>query len=571
MAAETIKEFLVSLGWKVDESSQRRFMSAVTGAIEPVAKLTSTATGAVAAIETMVATTAKSMNDLYYSAQRTGVAAQSLSNLGYAAQQVGMSFKDGTDLASAFSNAFQINPGNVELFKQLGGSVQYLNGVLGPTDKGMESVVRRLASMPRYEAIQFLSQFGISAQQAANILNNPEGFIAAMHQARDIAEALGSPVDDATKKGQSFSREWARFGDILSTTWDNVFNKIEPASESLLHVLDDNLLEFGKWSHELNDTPAIVTTVVAAIAGSLGTFGAISGAVGAAAKGTSILGGALRGLVGGFTSVFTAGTSFLGMMARIASNPVFAFLSTLLYSTDTQTGIDGTTHETQAGKDYADKNSVESPHHFGWGDITTQGTWNWIRRKMGMKPTSPTAGETGAAPTALSPTGNTDYLRIFQALEGSRADQTSSKGAVGRNQLMPATAKAIAKKYGMAYSDSMLFDPAYNDKIATLLQSELAGRYHGDLDAMAVDYNAGPNAEKLWAASGRNDAVLPAETQKYLGHLHNLEASGAITQTNNTTINVNGTANASDTARHVQDAQQSVNANNARNLSSGVR
>jgi Transglycosylase SLT domain len=562
--AETIKEYLVSLGWKVDEASQRRFMSAVSGAIEPVAKLTATATGAVTAIETMVATTAKSMNDLYYSALRTGVAAQTLQDIAFAAQQVGSSAKDGTSLVEAFSNAFQINPGSVQLFKDLGGSVESLNGRLAPTEQGLASVVRRLAAMPRYEAIQYLQDFGISLGQAVNILNNPEGFIAAMQQARDIATQLGTNMQEATAKGRSFSNEWARFGYIVGDVWTNVFNKIEPVSEKILKVVDDNALEFGKFSHELGDVPAVIATVLASLQGVVTTLGVVGGAIGGFSGGPiGMLKGAISGLAESFAAIPRIAASVLGVLSRFASNPIIAFLMAM-HPTSTQTGIGGGTHETEAGKAYAEQNSVPSPPHSTW---STRGTWNKIRGWFGLGPTS-------AAPARTPPGPSTDgsgYLGIFQALEGSGPGDVSKAGAIGRNQLMPATAAAIAKQHGLPFSAAMLFDPAYNDKIAMFLESDLAKQYHNDLDAMAVAYNAGTGTEAAWERSGRNDAVLPAETQKYLAHLHELQRSGAINQSITANINVNGTASAADTAHLVQDAQKSVNADAMRNLQGAVQ
>lgn len=126
-----------------------------------------------------------------------------------------------------------------------------------------------------------------------------------------------------------------------------------------------------------------------------------------------------------------------------------------------------------------------------------------------------------------------DVFSLFQRLENSGPGAVSKKGAIGRNQIMPGT----ARQYG--FDPSRLGDPAYNDMVARAIEANLAARYHGDLEAMAVAYNAGPGRADRWIASGRNDAVLSAETRSYLARERaiagpNVNIGTVVVQTNAT-------------------------------------
>lgn len=119
------------------------------------------------------------------------------------------------------------------------------------------------------------------------------------------------------------------------------------------------------------------------------------------------------------------------------------------------------------------------------------------------------------------------YLAFFQHLEGGKPDSQTPTGkpndpfAYGANQITLAT----AQRYDPTATPAKLLTPAYNDKMANTIQADLAKRYNGDLDAMAVAYNAGPGVADKWIASGRNNSTLPQQTQNYLTRAHGLVGS----------------------------------------------
>ncbi|MCT7375994.1 lytic transglycosylase domain-containing protein [Chelativorans salis] len=75
----------------------------------------------------------------------------------------------------------------------------------------------------------------------------------------------------------------------------------------------------------------------------------------------------------------------------------------------------------------------------------------------------------------------------------------SSAGARGLLQLMPGTAKAMARKAGLAYSAPRLTtDAGYNTTLGSAYLSEQLGRFDGSYILTFVGYNAGPRRAQEW-------------------------------------------------------------------------
>jgi hypothetical protein len=103
-----------------------------------------------------------------------------------------------------------------------------------------------------------------------------------------------------------------------------------------------------------------------------------------------------------------------------------------------------------------------------------------------------------------------ELLGTVRGLEASGDSAVSPKGAIGRYQIMPKT----AEQYGIDVS--RLTDPAYAKQAATKILTDLSRRYHGEEPAILIAYNAGPKRADEWLAAGRDNSMLPYETQKYL-------------------------------------------------------
>jgi soluble lytic murein transglycosylase len=108
-------------------------------------------------------------------------------------------------------------------------------------------------------------------------------------------------------------------------------------------------------------------------------------------------------------------------------------------------------------------------------------------------------------------------------------DAGSKVGAQGLMQLMPGTARLVARQYRVPYAQSKLKgDPAYNVKLGAAHLADLVSNYNGSYVLTLVAYNAGPRRAREWVEqfgdlrSGQVDPVdwvenIPfQETRQYV-------------------------------------------------------
>lgn len=75
----------------------------------------------------------------------------------------------------------------------------------------------------------------------------------------------------------------------------------------------------------------------------------------------------------------------------------------------------------------------------------------------------------------------------------------SSAGALGLMQVMPATARLVARQINVRYSrDKLTGDPDYNLRIGRAYLAQLLESYDGSLPMALAAYNAGPYRIKKW-------------------------------------------------------------------------
>jgi soluble lytic murein transglycosylase len=82
---------------------------------------------------------------------------------------------------------------------------------------------------------------------------------------------------------------------------------------------------------------------------------------------------------------------------------------------------------------------------------------------------------------------------------GFMADAKSGAGAMGLMQLMPATAKETAKRFGIALSSpQMAYRPEINIQLGAAYLSQIYGQFNGNRVLASAAYNAGPGRVRQW-------------------------------------------------------------------------
>ncbi len=112
------------------------------------------------------------------------------------------------------------------------------------------------------------------------------------------------------------------------------------------------------------------------------------------------------------------------------------------------------------------------------------------------------------------------------------ADAQSPVGALGLMQLMPATAKQVARQERMKWrGTAMLYEPAHNIRLGTRYLADMRKRFDGHIALATAAYNAGPHNVGKWQPA----RTLPADiwieavpfsaTHNYLRHVLEFKAT----------------------------------------------
>lgn len=118
---------------------------------------------------------------------------------------------------------------------------------------------------------------------------------------------------------------------------------------------------------------------------------------------------------------------------------------------------------------------------------------------------------------------------VINVESGFRPTARSTAGAIGLMQVLPTTAKAVARHLGIPgkMSESALQDPVTNIRVGTAYLAELLARYHDDERLALAAYNAGISNADRWVLGwnpgmGNSDVVklidFP-ETVNYVGEV----------------------------------------------------
>lgn len=115
--------------------------------------------------------------------------------------------------------------------------------------------------------------------------------------------------------------------------------------------------------------------------------------------------------------------------------------------------------------------------------------------------TLPERGFPVREPPESSPVEAALVLGIIRQESGFDARIKSGVGARGMMQLMPSTAKILAKRAHVRYRDSMLDDADYNMRLGSSYLGGLVSEFDGSYIMAAAAYNAGPNRPASWMAA----------------------------------------------------------------------
>lgn len=231
-----IREFLVALGFKVDEKGLKNFTEGVEGATKGVTRLITTISGAALTLGAGVSAFASKLERLYFVSQRTGAAATSLRAFDFAARNLGVSTEAAFGTIENLARFLRNNPAGESYLGTLGVQTRKANGELRDTVDIMSDLGGALAKMPTYRAAQYANIFGIDENLMLAMRNGD--FEKFLKQYREMSATTG--LDKAADDSHQFMVRLREIG----TTFENLGIRIEGV---MLQKIGPQLDHFQKW------------------------------------------------------------------------------------------------------------------------------------------------------------------------------------------------------------------------------------------------------------------------------------------------------------------------------------
>ncbi|ECG7570319.1 lytic transglycosylase [Salmonella enterica] len=264
MNAETIKDFLVSLGFGIDEAGYEKFESVLTGVTANAIKTGLAVEGAALSVVAFTAKIASGLDNLYWASQRTGATVQGIQSIGYAVSQVGGSVDAARSSLESLSRFVRNNPGAEGFLNRLGVQTRDASGNMRDMAAIFTGVGQKLSSMPYYRANQYAQMLGIDENTLMAMRRGLGGFSG---QYSAMAKTIGFNADEAARSSNRFMTSLREFGAMAGLARDKIGSNLAGGLAGSLDTLR---------RHILDNFPRIEQTLTKAIKGIL-TLGDIIG------------------------------------------------------------------------------------------------------------------------------------------------------------------------------------------------------------------------------------------------------------------------------------------------------
>ncbi|HGK4425411.1 TPA: hypothetical protein ACJ2TD_000959 [Klebsiella pneumoniae] len=240
MNADTLKDFLISLGFKVDEAGARKFDAVVAGTTLKAIELGTKVELAAASVVAFTAKIASSLDNLYWASQRTGATVQGIKQIGYAVSQMGGSVDAARGSLENLSRFVRNNPGAEGFLNRLGVQTRDAKGNMRDMASIFTDVGQRLSSMPYYRANQYAQMLGLD-ENTLMAMRRGIGQFSGEYTA--MAKAIGYNADVAAVSSNKFMTSLRSFGLMAGMARDKIGSSLADGLAGSLDRLRRQILD----------------------------------------------------------------------------------------------------------------------------------------------------------------------------------------------------------------------------------------------------------------------------------------------------------------------------------------
>lgn len=240
MNAETLKDFLISLGFKVDEAGARKFDAVVAGTTLKAIELGVKVEAAALSVVAFTAKIASGLDDLYWASQRTGATVEGIKQIGYAVSQVGGSVDGARGSLENLARFMRNNPGTEGFLNRLGVQTRDASGNMRDMATIFTGVGQRLSSMPYYRANQYAQMLGLD-ENTLMAMRRGIGQFSGEYTA--MAKAIGYNADVAAVSSNKFMTSLRSFGLMAGMARDKIGSNLANGLAGSIDTLRRQIME----------------------------------------------------------------------------------------------------------------------------------------------------------------------------------------------------------------------------------------------------------------------------------------------------------------------------------------
>ncbi|HCX6044676.1 TPA: transglycosylase SLT domain-containing protein [Escherichia coli] len=239
--ADTIKDFLVSLGFDIDQAGANKFEAVLKGVTANVLKVGAVVEGAALSIVGFTTQIANGLDKIYWASQRTGTSVQGIKALGYAASQTGASAESAMSSLEGLAGFMRSNPGAEGFLNRLGVQTRDASGKMRDTAAIFTGVGQKLNNMPYYRAKQYAQMLGIDENTLMAMRRGMNGFTA---DYQSMLQKTGFNADKAAVQSNRFMTSMrgltSLFGIVRDKIGSNLAGGLAGSLDSLRRRILDN-------------------------------------------------------------------------------------------------------------------------------------------------------------------------------------------------------------------------------------------------------------------------------------------------------------------------------------------
>lgn len=300
MNGTVLKQFLISIGFYIDEKQIQQFNAFMDKVSSTFKILAVEGAAAVLALSAEITNLADEMENLYFVSQRTGASAGGIRAFQFGAKQVGVSAEQATQSLEAFAQVLRTQPGTGGILKAWGIDVDHQDKL-----KSFLQLIDILRRMPHFQAAQYGKLFGIDEVTLTMLTKNFDQLKSSMASQADQTKKSGVNMDDLTAKSHEFMVQLRALEERWKILALVILKDFLPTAEKVLSWLNratDWIMNMDKATNGLSTRLLAVLGILTSIATVLGSLKVIGGVLGLGGGAGGVAGGVAAGgglLVGG--------------------------------------------------------------------------------------------------------------------------------------------------------------------------------------------------------------------------------------------------------------------------------